>query len=81
MNTFEFTLPTAINGDQLKNELNAHDVFVRENVLTVVGDFTKEYAESIITAHSPKEAAEPTISEKLASVGLSVDDLKAALGL
>jgi hypothetical protein len=29
----------------------------------------------------PPPAPEPTIEEKLASVGLSIDDLKAALGL
>jgi hypothetical protein len=28
-----------------------------------------------------EQAIEPTVEEKLASVGLSVDDLKAALGL
>lgn len=28
-----------------------------------------------------KQSIEPTVAEKLASVGLSVDDLKAALGL
>jgi hypothetical protein len=30
---------------------------------------------------SPKPIVEPTVEEKLASVGLSIDDLKSALGL
>ena len=30
---------------------------------------------------NPKPVTEPTVEEKLASVGLSIDDLKAALGL
>ncbi len=30
---------------------------------------------------NPKPIVEPTVEQKLASVGLSVDDLKAALGL
>ncbi len=39
-------------------------------------------AEAIIAAHNGNTIApQPTISEKLASVGLSIDDLKSALGL
>jgi len=34
-----------------------------------------------IAAHNPPAPTEPTVAEKLASVGLSVADLKAALGL
>lgn len=81
MNTFQFTLPTAINGDQLKNELNAEDVYVVGDALFVVGNFTKSDAESIINAHKPIAPKQPTLQEKLASVGLSIDDLKQALGL
>ena len=37
--------------------------------------------ESEVIAKMAEEKPEPTVAEKLASVGLSVDDLKAALGL
>jgi len=80
MNTFEFALPAAINGDQLKSELNAEDVYVVGNALFVVGNFSKSEAETIIAAHKPIAPKEPTIEEKLSSVGLSIEELKAALG-
>jgi hypothetical protein len=38
-------------------------------------------AQDVLNAHTPKPRPEPTIAEKLASVGLTIDDLKAALGL
>jgi hypothetical protein len=38
-------------------------------------------ADALIAAHNPPAPKEPTVAEKLASVGLSVDDLKAALSL
>jgi hypothetical protein len=34
-----------------------------------------------VTAKMAEELPQPTIAEKLASVGLSIDDLKAALGV
>lgn len=43
-------------------------------------DVTEEQLEAAITAHKAI-FAEPTIENKLASVGLSIDDLKSALGL
>ena len=42
---------------------------------------TKAQLEAAIAAHIALPDPEPTVSEKLASVGLSVADLKAALGL
>jgi hypothetical protein len=41
----------------------------------------KELAESILDSHNPPEPKQPTVAEKLALVGLSVDDLKSTLGL
>lgn len=80
MNTYTFSIPVEINGTQLKDELKAEDVFIREDALIVVGDFSKSEAESIIARHKPIAPKEPTIEEKLASVGLSIEELKAALG-
>ena len=44
-------------------------------------DVTEEELEAAIAAHIALPEPEPTVADKLASVGLSVDDLKAALGL
>lgn len=38
-------------------------------------------AQDVLNAHVPKPRPEPTVAEKLASVGLNLDDLKSALGL
>lgn len=40
-----------------------------------------EWDEVLAEINNPTPKTEPTVSEKLASVGLSLDDLKAALGL
>ena len=68
------------NSDVFKHETGC-DLFAREDGFYVSGDITAEQAQALIDAHNPPAPVEPTISEKLASVGLSVDDLKAALGL
>jgi hypothetical protein len=54
---------------------------IRDGELYVVGDCTKAEAEAALAAHNPPAPTEPTVEQKLASVGLSVDDLKTALGL
>lgn len=57
------------------------DLFAREDGFYVSGDITAEQAQNLLDAHNPPEPLKPTITEKLAKVGLSIDDLKAALGL
>ena len=47
----------------------------------VSGCDSQEQADAAIAAHNPPAPTEPTVEEKLASVGLSVADLKVALGL
>jgi hypothetical protein len=54
---------------------------IRNDEWFIIGDVTAEQAQALLNAHNPTPPSEPTISEKLASVGLSVDDLKVALGL
>lgn len=55
------------------------DLFVLNNELCVSGDCTKEQAQAALDAHNPPAPTEPTIADKLASVGLSLDELKAAI--
>lgn len=44
-------------------------------------DVTEQELEAAIAAHIALPEPEPTVADKLASVGLSVADLKEALGL
>lgn len=82
-----FTKPESLNGAQLKTELKAQgiDVLVIEDdglgsISFEVSKAKEGLAASIVAAHVGVDK-EPTIAEKLESVGLSLDDLKAALGL
>ena len=86
----QFTKPTNLNGTELLTELNAGGVGITEPpVLDGLGILWLDIAEAdkakatpIVAAHNGTIVApEPTIADKLASVGLSVTDLKAALGL
>jgi hypothetical protein len=85
-----FTKPINLNGSELLAELNAGQVTITElpqidgnGVLWLdVKETDKTKAEKIVALHDgtiiPPES---TIDEKLASVGLSIDDLKVALGI
>jgi len=57
------------------------DLFIRENQFYVSGDITAEQAQALLDAHNSPAQTEPTLDDKLARVGLSIADLKAALGL
>ena len=77
----EFSIPTELKGEQLKAELGCDEVYIREDKLVIGGDLTEAQAKAGIAAHKPITEPVPTVEQKLASVGLSVDDLKSALGL
>ncbi len=86
----QFTKPKNLNGTELLKELNAVGVKVTQSpMIDGDGNFWLELAETdkakateIITNHNGTTIpAEPTVADKLASVGLSVAELKTALGL
>jgi hypothetical protein len=86
----QFTKPENLNGTELLAELNAGGVTITQSpVIDGAGDFRLDIAEAdkakataIVAAHNGTTIApEQTIDDKLASVGLSVADLKTALGL
>lgn len=86
----QFTKPINLNGKELRAELNAGGIVVNQpplidaenNLWLEIAEEDKAKATPIVAAHNGTTiAAEPTIADKLASVGLSVSDLKAALGL
>ncbi len=86
----QFTKPANLNGTELLAELNAGGVAITQSpMIDGAGDFWLDIAEAdkakatpIVAAHNGTTVApEQTIEDKLASVGLSLPDLKAALGL
>lgn len=81
MTIYTFPIPAKLNGNQLQSELGAESVYLADQDLVIKSDKTQAEIESIIKAHQPVEPKEQTIADKLASVGVSIDDLKVALGL
>lgn len=86
----QFTKPQNLNGTELMAELNTAGVSILNSpIIDGEGNFWLDIAEKdkakaapIVAAHNGTMVApEPTLDEKLASVGLSVADLKSALGL
>jgi hypothetical protein len=86
----KFNKPENLNGTELMAELNAAGIKITEPpLIDGNGDFWLDIAEKdeakatpIVAAHNGTTVApEATVAQKLASVGLDVQDLKAALGL
>ena len=82
-----FTKPGNLNGAELKQELATVGIIVesiKDNADGTISFETDKESDAnvIVLAHNGTiQAPEPTIPQKLASVGLSIDDLKEALGL
>ena len=85
-----FTKPENLNGKELLAELSAVGVVVEGlpiddgagNLILNIASKDEAKAGSVVAAHNGTTVApEPTIEDKLASVGLSLTDLKTALGL
>jgi hypothetical protein len=89
----KFSSPNQLNGKQLRDELNAANVKISNDrgsiTMDEVGDLwldisdkDKTKAEKVIADHvAVFDTSAPTIEQKLESVGLNLEDLKAALGL
>ena len=86
----KFNKPTNLNGKELLDELATVGVipaqipFIDANgdMWLDISEADKTKAESVVVVHNGTTVApEPTIEDKLASVGLNLPDLKAALGL
>ena len=86
----QFDKPQNLNGKELLDELLAVGVVVEGlpvddgagNLILNIASKDEAKAEAVVAAHNGTTVApEPTIEDKLASVGLSLPDLKAALGI
>jgi len=86
------TTTKKINIDQLSHESQIDMNIISEPTGETIinSSVDQDVLEGFVNAHNADdnwvnpnliEKVEPTIDEKLASVGLSIDDLKAALGL
>lgn len=85
----QFTQPQNLNGAELLDELKTAGVSVQGlPLIDENGNFwldidpeDESKSALIVAAHNGTTIApEPTIADKLASVGLSIEELKAALG-
>ena len=82
-----FTKPIKLNGQELIDELANVGIIVNQVIDFANGTIGFETddevkASSVVAAHNGTIVApEPTIEDKLASVGLNIVDLKSALGL
>jgi hypothetical protein len=80
------TTKKKINLAQLDDELNAGGLNMEtingEHTISAIDEkITEAKLKSAIAAHVAINDPQPTVAEKLASVGLSIDDLRAALGV
>ena len=76
-----FDLPNKPTNSIIFKEATGWELFIENDKLCVGGDCTFEQAKAALDAHNPPAPTEATVTDKLASVGLSVADLKEALGL
>jgi hypothetical protein len=87
-----FNKPANLNGAEPKQELNAAGiVFIDEvdglhlkgdDLLINISENDAELALPIVNSHNGTVIApEPTVADKLAAAGLTVEELKSALGL
>lgn len=81
MKEFKITTPNKpVNSDIFFQETGCN-LYTRDDGFYISGCETQSEADALIASHNPPMPTEPTVKDKLASVGLSLDDLKEALGL
>lgn len=78
---FEIEKPTKYVNSFLFEQESGCFLYQQDDKFFIATNGTKEEALAALEAHNPPAPKEPTVAEKLASVGLNLDDLKAALGL
>ena len=87
----KYDKPSNFEGVQLCEELEAAGISINKETSPLIdgnGHFwldiksaDTQKAQDVLNKHTPKPRPEPTIADKLASVGLNINDLKEALGL
>ena len=88
----KFTKPENLNGSELRNELRTAGISISDDPFSVqlsendlfleIDETDETKALKVVAVHNGKtQFVEASIQDKLASVGLSLDDLKVALGI
>jgi len=72
----EFPIPSQLNGEQLKAELNCEAVYVRDDVLVIGGDLTEAQALKGIAAHKPVAPPDNSAAKAalLTKLGITADE-------
>jgi len=73
--------PTKVVNSLIFYNETGYNLYQRDDNFYLLGEATEQELLDAYAAHNPPAQTEPTVTEKLASVGLSIDDLKEALGL
>jgi hypothetical protein len=73
--------PTKYADSAIFKKETGFEYYANNDEYFLSGDATEKQLLDAFAAHNPALPTEPTVAEKLASVGLSVADLKVALGL
>ena len=73
-----FPIPNKATSSTIFRNETGFDMYIRDGLIVISGDLDEIKAKELLDAHDGT-TPEPTIVEKLASIGLSIDDLKAAL--
>ena len=81
MTIYEIAKPNKLVNSEIFFQQYGCSLFMEDGKWFVSGAKNQAEAERFIEAHNPPAPKNPTIQEKLASVGLNLDDLKVALGL
>lgn len=76
-----FDIPTKNLNTDIFFQETGWNLFIVDGQLCISGDCTIQEAQAALDGHNPPAPTEPTVEEKLASVGLNLLDLKTALGL
>jgi len=71
--------PTKYADSKIFNEESGFNFFQRGDDFYLDGDATEEQLLAAFAAHNPTLPIEPTVSDKLASIGITADELKALL--
>lgn len=81
MTEFKIAIPKKYINSIIFKEETGLELYYKDDELFIAGCKTQQEADDAIKSHNPVKPTEPTVAEKLASVGLNLDDLKLALGL
>ena len=75
----KITTPTKYADSKIFNSESGYNYFQRGDDFYLDGDATEEQLLSAFAAHNPTAPAQATVSDKLAAIGITADELKTLL--